>query len=54
MNESNSSPEEELCDDVLSNTWLYPIIAWFVFTFLLSTFSLLYAAIEAKNHNMVA
>ena len=49
MNESNSSDEEELCDDVLSNTWLYPIIAWFVFTFLLSAFSLLYAAIEAKK-----
>ena len=47
-----SEPESAVCDPILSNTWLYPIIAWFLFTFLLSAFSLLYAAVEARKKHI--
>ena len=50
MNYSES--ESEVCDPVLSNSWLYPIIGWFLFTFLLSAFSLLYAAVEARKKHI--
>ena len=44
--------ESEVCDPILSNSWLYPIIGWFLFTFLLSAFSLLYAAVEARKKHI--
>jgi len=37
------------CEPVLSSAYIYPVVAWFVFTFILSAFSLLYAAVEAKK-----
>ena len=44
--------ESEVCDFILSSSWLYPIIGWFLFTFLLSAFSLLYAAVEARKKHI--
>jgi len=53
MNTSESDiQEQDLCEPLLNNSWLYPIIGWFVFTFFISGFSLLYAAIEARKKHI--